>query len=59
MGTKRRTRSQPIRSQTAHHEKAPCLVQAWTMEGQVNESTALKNQVMAVASDMPMGLMYR
>jgi hypothetical protein len=38
----------------AYHPKAPWGVNAACMLGQVTESTKLKNQVVAVARDMPM-----
>lgn len=43
----------------AYHENAPCAVHACTMAGQVREITELKNQVVAVAKDMPIGRMYK
>ncbi len=45
--------------QTAYQAKAPCGLNAFSKLGQVTLKTKLKNHVVAVASDIPRGRMYR
>lgn len=51
------TRKNPTIFHPAYQPKAPCGLNACNSDGHVTLSTKLKNQVVAVASDIPMGRM--
>jgi hypothetical protein len=53
------TKKNPTMFQPAYQENAPCGLNACSSDGQVTDRIKLKNQVVAVASDIPIGRMYR
>jgi hypothetical protein len=57
-GIKNRTKKKPTMFQQAYQLKAPWGLNASSSDGQVTDRIKLKNHVVAVASDMPMGRMY-
>lgn len=58
-GTKKSTPKKPTIFHAAYQENAPCALKALRREGQVTDRTKLKNQVVAVAKDIPRGRMYK
>lgn len=53
------TKKNPTMFQPAYQLNAPCGLNACSSDGQVTDRIKLKNQVVAVASDIPIGRMYR
>lgn len=51
------TKKNPMIFQPAYQPKAPCGENACNKDGHVTLSMKLKNHVVAVASDIPMGRM--
>jgi hypothetical protein len=52
-GMNSNTRQKPIQFQPAYQPNAPCGLKAFRRDGHVILNTKLKNQVVAVARDMP------
>lgn len=53
------TKKKPTMFHPAYQLNAPCGLNARSSDGQVTDSTKLKNQVVAVANDIPIGRIYR